>query len=174
VRLRCAVYARYSSDRQSPTSITDQIRKCREYAVHEGWQVLEEHVYTDEAISGTSLEREGVKKLLAAAMSKGRPFDIILIDDSSRLARSLADTLNLYEQLSFAGIRIIAVSQGVDTQSPQAEILVGVHGLIDAVYTKELAQKHTEGWKAWRGVDWQRVDVVLATRQSGWKAEAHN
>jgi site-specific DNA recombinase len=115
VRLRCAVYGRYSSDGQSPTSITDQIRKCREYAVHEGWQVLEERIYTDEAISGTSLEREGVKKLLAAAMSRAKPFDCILIDDSSRLTRRTADTLNRYEQLSFAGIRIVAVSQGVDT-----------------------------------------------------------
>lgn len=133
--LRCACYARFSSDRQSPTSISDQLRKSRDYANRQGWVVLEGHIYTDEAVSGASLERSGLKKLLLAATSAGHPFDCILIDDSSRLTRKLADALNLYERLRFAGIRVVAVSQGVDTDNPQAELLIGVHGLIDAVYS---------------------------------------
>ena len=51
-QLRCAIYARFSSDRQSAVSIDDQIRKCREHARREGWTVLDEHLYVDEAISG--------------------------------------------------------------------------------------------------------------------------
>ena len=143
--LRCAVYARFSSDRQSPTSIADQIRKCREHAAQHSWIVLEQNVYTDEAISGASTDRAGLQALVAAATSAVRPFDCILIDDSSRLTRKLADALNLYERLTFAGIRVVAVSQGVDTDNPQAELLIGVHGLIDAVYWRELAQKTHRG-----------------------------
>jgi DNA invertase Pin-like site-specific DNA recombinase len=59
--LRCAIYARFSSDRQSPTSIDDQVRKCCQHAAQKDWQVLEEHIYTDEAISGTTMERDGLK-----------------------------------------------------------------------------------------------------------------
>ena len=143
--LRCAIYARFSSDRQSPTSIDDQIRKCRQYAEQRNWQVLEEHIYTDEAISGTSMERGGLQRLLAAASSPLHPFDCILIDDSSRLTRQLADALNLVERLTFSDIRIIAVSQGVDTENPQGTLLWGVHGLIDSVYSRELAQKTHRG-----------------------------
>src|SRR5947208_16060222 len=33
--LRCAIYARFSSDRQSPTSISDQISTWREYAARQ-------------------------------------------------------------------------------------------------------------------------------------------
>src|ERR1700737_2251604 len=117
-RLRCAIYARFSSDRQSVTSIGDQVRKCREYATRERWEVLDAHIYTDEAVSGASTDREGLQKLLAAATHTSRPFDCILIDDSSRLTRRLADALNLYERLAFAGIRVVAVSQGVDTLNP--------------------------------------------------------
>ena len=145
MNLRCACYARFSSDRQSPTSISDQIRKCREHASRQGWNVLEQHIYIDEAVSGAALERSGLKKLLLAATSAGHPFDCILIDDSSRLTRKLADALNLYERLTFAGIRVVAVSQGVDTDDPQAELLIGVHGLIDTVYWRELAQKTHRG-----------------------------
>jgi hypothetical protein len=53
--------------------------------------------------------------------------------------------LNLFERLTFAGIRVVAVSQGVDTFSPQADLLIGVHGLIDAVYWRELATKTHRG-----------------------------
>jgi site-specific DNA recombinase len=144
-RLRCAIYARFSSDRQSPTSIDDQIRKCREHAAREKWEVLEGHIYVDEAISGASTVREGLQRLLTAASQSTRQFDCILIDDSSRLTRRLADALNLYERLEFAGVRVVAVSQGVDTDSPQAELLIGVHGLIDAVYWRELGQKTHRG-----------------------------
>ncbi len=143
--IRCAIYARFSSDRQSPTSIADQIRKCREYAEHAGWTVLDDHIYTDAATSGTSMERGGLTRLMECATGARRAFDCILLDDTSRLSRRLADALNLYERLAFAGVRVVAVSQGVDTQSPQAELLAGVHGLIDSVYSRELAQKTHRG-----------------------------
>jgi site-specific DNA recombinase len=61
------------------------------------------------------------------------------------LTRKLADALNLYEKLTFAGVRLVAVSQGVDSDSAQAELLIGVHGLIDAVYWRELGQKTHRG-----------------------------
>src|ERR1700756_2113672 len=72
--LRCAVYSRFSSDRQSPISINDQIRKCREYAGRQGWAVLEEHIYADHAVSGTSTERTELQRLLTAVEQKSRAF----------------------------------------------------------------------------------------------------
>ena len=111
------------------------------YAERQGWSVLDDHLYSDEAICGASTNRAGLQELLAAATGSARPFDCILIDDTSRLTRRLADALNLCERLSFAGIRVVAVSQGVDSDSSQAELLIGVHGLIDAVYWRELGQK---------------------------------
>ena len=83
-----------------------------------GWFV------TDEAVSGGSMERDGLQGLLTAATQASRPFDCILIDDSSRLTRRLAYTLNLYERLAFAGIRVVAASQGIDSFNPQAELLI--------------------------------------------------
>ena len=43
--LRCAIYARFSSEKQSPLSVADQIRKCREYAAARDWLVLDSHIY---------------------------------------------------------------------------------------------------------------------------------
>src|SRR5690242_8617605 len=127
MRLRCAAYARYSSDRQSPASITDQLRKCRESADAQGWHLLAEHIYTDEALSGAGADRPGFMALLQAASSVPRPFDVVLIDDTSRLSRNRAESAKAYERFQYLGIRVVAVSQGIDTQSDQAEVLVTVH-----------------------------------------------
>ena len=37
--LRCALYARYSSDQQRAASMEEQFRVCREHAGREGWRV---------------------------------------------------------------------------------------------------------------------------------------
>jgi site-specific DNA recombinase len=143
--LRCAAYARYSSDLQSPLSIDDQLRICREYAKSRGFAFVEEHVYTDEAVSGVGADRPGLRRLMDAALSPGRPFDVILLDDSSRLARNTKDALGIFEKLNFAGIRLIAVSQGIDSDNEQAHVLVTVHGMVDSLYVKELAKKTHRG-----------------------------
>ena len=56
-QLRCAIYARYSTDKQNPLSIDDQIRKCREFAARNGWEDLDAHIYADEAICGATDDR---------------------------------------------------------------------------------------------------------------------
>lgn len=38
---RAAIYARYSSDRQTEDSIEAQVRACRDYAAARGYQVVE-------------------------------------------------------------------------------------------------------------------------------------
>jgi site-specific DNA recombinase len=144
-KLRCAVYARYSSDKQSASSITDQVRKCREHAHAKGWEILADHIYSDEAISGATAERAGLKRLLAAAESKARPFDVILVDDSSRLSRNQADSFKIKDRMFFAGVRIGYVSQGYDSDSKQSDLLMGVHAITDALYISELSEKTRRG-----------------------------
>jgi site-specific DNA recombinase len=73
--LRCAVYARFSSEKQSPLSIEDQVRKCRDYAAQRGSSVLDPHIYSDEAISAATDDRFGLRRMLAAATSMEKPFD---------------------------------------------------------------------------------------------------
>jgi DNA invertase Pin-like site-specific DNA recombinase len=88
-----------------------------------GLVFLEEHVYVDEAVSGVGADRPGLGRLLNAALSAARPFDVILLDDSGRLARNTKDALTFFERLNFAGIRLIAVSQGIDSDNEQAHVL---------------------------------------------------
>jgi site-specific DNA recombinase len=143
--LRCACYTRFSTDKQTPISTEDQIRKCKEFAETKGWTLLENHLYADEAVSGAGGDRDGLKRLLAAAKSVPRPFEVVLVDDTSRLSRNVGDASRIREQLGFVGVRIIAVSQGIDSQDEQSEVLFDVHALVDTLYIKELGKKTHRG-----------------------------
>jgi len=146
VAFNCAIYARYSSNLQKEKSIEDQIRTCRQYAEQRGWHVLDEHIYFDKAISGSGINlREGIQRLMEIAMSKYPPFQYILVDDTSRVARNIIDALKMFAELSFNNVYAYYVSQGIDTSEENAEELITLHGLMDARYLKELAKRTHRG-----------------------------
>jgi len=143
--MRCAVYARFSTDLQRDTSIEDQIAVGRTYAESREWSLLVEHTYTDAALSGASLDRPGIQALLTAAERQPRPFDVLLVDDSSRVSRDLADAVRFLQRLKFHGVRVIYISQQIDSASEQAETLAAVHGLVDSLYLREMSKKIKRG-----------------------------
>jgi site-specific DNA recombinase len=143
--LRCAIYARFSTDRQSQFSISDQVRKCEEFASAQGHIIAAGQIYSDEAMSGVGTDRPGLACLLKAAFSPNPPFDAILIDDTSRLSRSTQDVLSIYNRLNFRGIQLIAVSQGIDSRNDQGELLLTMHGMVDSLFVRELAKKTHRG-----------------------------
>jgi site-specific DNA recombinase len=180
-RLRCAAYVRVSTSMQNPLSPQDQLRKCREFAGKEGWEVLDSQVYVDQALSGVGSDRPQLTRMMEAATSVPRPFDVVLVDDSSRLSRSLSDAMRIFERLNFAGVRVVAVSQGIDSKNEQADVLVTVHGLIDSLYVKELAKKTHRGMegKLLRGFHvggacfgYQTVDADAGKKLSVKESEA--
>lgn len=76
---RVALYARYSSNAQSASSIADQFRLCREPAEHEGWMAV--GTYHDVAVSGPSVTlisfsnqlRTLLRKILRAPLGRLNP-----------------------------------------------------------------------------------------------------
>ncbi len=132
-----ALYARYSSDQQSVSSIEDQLRICREQAVREQWQVV--GTYKDAAISGASVTlRPGVQALLQDAQA-GK-FEIILAEALDRVSRDQADVATLYKHLQFAGVKLVTLAEGEIT-----ELHVGLKGTMNALFLKDLAKKTHRG-----------------------------
>ncbi|WP_095209447.1 recombinase family protein [Luteimonas sp. JM171] len=137
--MRVAAYARYSSDAQREASLEDQLRNCRAYATREGWRAPE--VFTDAAISGARQDRPGYRALLEAA----HRFDVILVDDLSRLSRDSVECQQAVRRLTFAGVRLIGVSDGVDTGRKSHKADVGLRGLMSELYLDDLAEKTHRG-----------------------------
>ena len=141
---RCAVYARYSSDLQSPTSIADQLRLCEAFAERQSWIVVAR--FEDAALSGFGVEhRPGYRALVAAALQSPSAFDLILVEDVSRLTRDLSEVLRLYHRLRLKGVDLVGVSDGVSTVSQSGKVTLTVKGLVNELYLDDLRAKTHRG-----------------------------
>src|SRR5579862_343076 len=109
--MKAVIYARYSSDLQSPASIEDQVRLCREHAAQMGVEVV--NVYSDAAISGSRLQnRPGIQSLLGHARKQNGSFDIVITEALDRLSRDQEDMAGLFKRLVHCDIRIHTLSEG--------------------------------------------------------------
>ncbi|WP_035026326.1 recombinase family protein [Gemmobacter nectariphilus] len=135
-QLRAAIYARFSTDMQRDASIEDQIRSCREYASRQGLKVVE--TYSDRAVSGASLMRSGMQKLLRDGRSGA--FDVVISEGLDCLSRNQADIAQIYQSLLFAEVMIETVSEG-----QISEMHIGLKGTMNALFLKDLAVKTHRG-----------------------------
>jgi site-specific DNA recombinase len=134
---KVAIYARFSTDLQNERSIEDQIALCRSYASREGMRVVE--IYEDRARSGGSIMgRDGLLRLLDRA--RDRSFDVIIVEALDRLSRDMEDLAGIHKRLSFLGIEIRAVHEGVVNT-----VLVGLRGLVGQLYREDNAHKVRRG-----------------------------
>ncbi|MBM5811956.1 MAG: hypothetical protein FJ191_08345 [Gammaproteobacteria bacterium] len=122
---RAATYARYSSDQQRESSLEDQQRNCHARATREAWEVVRD--FTDAAISGSTTERPGYRSMLAAAADGA--FDVLLIDELSRLSRDQVESETVLRRLEFRGVRVIGVTDGYDSRQPGRKVLRTIKAL---------------------------------------------
>jgi site-specific DNA recombinase len=134
---KAAIYARFSTDLQNERSIEDQVALCRSYATREGMDVVE--VYDDRARSGGSIMgRDGLLRLMDKA--RDRIFDVLIVEALDRLSRDMEDLAGIHKRLSFLGIEIRAVHEGVVNT-----VLVGLRGLVGQLYREDNAHKVRRG-----------------------------
>ena len=141
--MRAAIYARYSSENQSEKSIDDQIRVCRNYCKEHEITINEEHIYVDEAISGSLVNRPGLQALERAAENK--EFEAVVVDDLSRLSRSNHQMLTLVLKFNYYQVKLISVSDGIVTDDENSKLGIQMRGLINELYLDDLRKKTMRG-----------------------------
>jgi site-specific DNA recombinase len=137
--MRAALYARYSTEKQSGASIEDQHRVCARLAERHGFHLVER--FSDAAISGGTAERPGYQALLAAA--RRHEFDVIVAEDTSRLWRNLAEQAPRLAELADLGIHV--VTHDLDTRVESAGMLGAVLGASSEAYRKEIGRRTRRG-----------------------------
>lgn len=134
---RAVIYTRFSTDLQNERSVEDQVTLCRSYALRENIEVV--GVYEDRARSGASiLGREGLLELLEDA--RARKFSIVIAEALDRLSRDMEDLAGIHKRLTFLGVEIRAVHEGVVNT-----VLVGLRGLVGQLYREDNAHKIRRG-----------------------------
>ena len=105
---------------------------CEEHAAKQGWIVAGR--YADQAISGASLIRPGIQKLLQDAAAG--TFNIIVTESLDRLSRDQEDIAHIYKRMRFLGVKIVTLAEGEVN-----ELHIGLKGTMGALYLRDLADK---------------------------------
>ena len=124
-KIRCAIYTRKSAEEgleQEFNSLDAQREACAAYVASqkaEGW-VLLPTVYEDAGLSGGTLERPGLQRLLDD-IDAGL-VEQIVVYKVDRLTRSLSDFAKLVERLEAAGAVFVSVTQSFNTATSMGRL----------------------------------------------------
>lgn len=131
-KLRAAIYTRFSSSMQRPASSEDQRRNCERFIQENGWVLVEGYVRSDEAKTGKTLRhRHALESLLIEAEQKQPPFDVLVVDEQSRLGRNLSDILNIEDRLRHYGIKLAIVARRLVSGDDNFRPLLTMYGMVD-------------------------------------------
>jgi site-specific DNA recombinase len=126
---RCAVYTRKSSEEgleQDFNSLHAQHEACEAFIrsqAGEGWRLIKT-AYDDGGISGGTMERPALQRLLADIRS--RLIDVIVVYKVDRLTRSLADFAKMLEVFDAYAVSFVAVTQQFNTTSSIGRLTLNV------------------------------------------------
>jgi DNA invertase Pin-like site-specific DNA recombinase len=162
-RLRSIIgYCRVSTTDQveKGMSIDVQHYNIREYAYHKGINI--KCITYDNGISAKEVTK---RKGLKVAMSKLEEGDIFVVSSLSRLARNIADSVDLNKQIKDKRCSLVVLDMNIDTQNPVGQMIFNVmsslnqfereqvsarvsHVISHLSATGKLKTKPPYGWKA--------------------------
>jgi DNA invertase Pin-like site-specific DNA recombinase len=128
-KLRCAVYTRKSSEEgleQEFNSLHAQREACEAYIASqrsEGWVLVRDH-YDDGGVSGGTLERPALKRLLQD-VEEGL-VDVVVVYKIDRLSRSLMDFSRLVEVFDRNDVTFVSVTQSFNTTTSMGRLTLNI------------------------------------------------
>ena len=159
--MRVWLYARLSNDDDpAQNSLQNQQEICRAFAEKQGWTIAGSS--SDDNISGMNFSRRGLDMLTAAVQAK--QVDAVLVKDLSRLGRHRTQTALFIDFLRENQVRVISVTEGVDTFCEEDDLMIGVRGLMNDYYAKDIGKKIRAGYR-----QKQKDGLVITPPFGYWK-----
>ena len=128
-KLRCAVYTRKSSEEgleQEFNSLHAQREACEQYIASqkgEGWLLVPDR-YDDGGVSGGTLERPSLKRLLADIEAKR--VDVVVVYKIDRLSRAIADFFNVLAVFDRNNVTFVSVTQQFSTTTAMGKLTLSI------------------------------------------------
>jgi len=128
-KLRCAVYTRKSSEEgleQEFNSLDAQREACEAYVASqraEGWLLVPDR-YDDGGISGATLERPALKRLLADI--EAHKVDVVVVYKIDRLSRALMDFAKLVEVFDRNNVTFVSITQSFNTTTSMGRLTLNI------------------------------------------------
>lgn len=128
-RLRCTVYTRKSSEEgldQEFNSLDAQREACSAFIASQvglGWKLVPDR-YDDGGISGGTMERPALKRLLADIAAKR--VDVVVVYKIDRLTRSLTDFAKIVDVFDGNTVSFVSVTQQFNTTTSMGRLTLNV------------------------------------------------
>lgn len=159
--MRVWLYARLSNDDdREMNSLLNQREVCQAFAEQHGYIIMGQSF--DDNISGMSFDRRGLDELMAAVDAD--KIDAVIVKDLSRLGRHRTQTALFIDYLREHQVRVISATEGVDTFRDEDDLIIGVRGLMNDYYAKDIGKKIRAGYR-----QKQREGIVITPPFGYWK-----
>jgi len=126
--MRVAGYLRVSTEDQAESGLSLQNQELKVVGlagVHD-WEVVA--VVEDSGVSAKSVNRPGLQRVLSLVRS--RKIDAVVVYKLDRLTRNLRNLLDLLEIFHRFKVRLVSVTEAIDTESATGRMLVSILGVI--------------------------------------------
>ena len=159
--MRVWLYARLSNDDdQEMNSLLNQQEICQAFADQHGYIIVGQSF--DDNVSGIKFNRRGLDELTAAVDAD--MIDAVIVKDLSRLGRHRTQTALFIDYLREHQVRVISATEGVDTFRDEDDLIIGVRGLMNDYYAKDIGKKIRAGYR-----QKQREGIVITPPFGYWK-----
>lgn len=159
--MRVWLYARLSNDDdREMNSLLNQREICQTFAEQHGYIIVGQSF--DDNISGMSFDRRGLDELTAAVDAD--MIDAVIVKDLSRLGRHRTQTALFIDYLREHQVRVISATEGVDTFRDEDDLIIGVRGLMNDYYAKDIGKKIRAGYR-----QKQKDGIVITPPFGYWK-----
>ncbi|MGW7809350.1 cassette chromosome recombinase CcrB [Staphylococcus xylosus] len=149
---RVGIYVRVSTEMQSTEgySIDGQINQIREYCDFNNFAVVD--VYADRGISGKSMNRPALQRLLKDA-NEGH-IDSVMVYKTNRLARNTSDLLKIVEDLHKQNVEFFSLSERMEVNTSSGKLMLQIlasfseferNTILENIYTGQ-HQRALEGY----------------------------
>ena len=141
-------------------SLLNQQEICQAFAEQHGYIIV--GLSFDDNVSGMKFNRRGLDELTAAVDAD--MIDAVIVKDLSRLGRHRTQTALFIDYLREHQVRVISATEGVDTFRDEDDLIIGVRGLMNDYYAKDIGKKIRAGYR-----QKQKDGIVITPPFGYWK-----
>lgn len=157
--MRDWLYYRLSRDEDEElNSLTNQRKILAEFSEAQGHEIIGESF--DDNVSGMHFNREGIDKIYEAADNGS--IDAVVVKDLSRLGRHKTQTALFIDYLRSKNVRVLSVTENIDTFNENDDLLVGFKGIINDFYARDMSRKIRTGFRQ------KQKDGIVLTPPMGY------
>ncbi len=139
--MKTAIYVRVSTTQQiDRESLQTQEERLRQYCKIHGYSIYK--VYREEGVSAKDIKRPKLEELMQDIENK--KVQAVLVAKLDRITRSLKDLINLIEFFQEHDVKLISLTQNIDTTGSMGRFMLNLLGAVAQVEREMTAERVSE------------------------------